>query len=262
MLGPSNGMRIEQFGVTTSLSTTPDRLGPQSRTDRDQPARCVRLDSRPCHEQLQVHRPQRTDRVFKQINVSEQGIISAPQQQQWLVPLDPATKTSHVPAPKDDRNNVQRPTHQRKRAVVREPPHGAWNSIPAETHATGMPYPWLDLSQQTPREWRHLRDADRFPEQPLVVGELFRHRRHARHEDRKVYEFPMRDLEYAARKALSTAEDLAFFENIGAAPGPTTRLSRCLTRRCRGACRRQDRDTVWVPCGPAIISRRSTSTRR
>jgi streptogramin lyase len=128
-------------------------------------------------------------------------------------------------------------------------PEGVIEFDPAELSEKGVPYPgWHLWQQHTPGNGTTYGVATDSQNNPWwsesysdVVGT--RDMRTG-----QVYEFPMRDPEYAARKALSTPEDLAFFDNVGAEtwggnsadPLPYAEMPRRMSADETG-------DVVWVP---------------
>jgi streptogramin lyase len=127
--------------------------------------------------------------------------------------------------------------------------HGAVMFDPSAVNQTGVMYPgWRLFQQNTPGNgttygisadaddnvWWSESYSDKVAERDMKTG--------------KVYEFDMQDPEYAARKALATPADLAFYDSIGsltwatnsAEPLPYSTMPRRLSADKNG-------DTVWVP---------------
>jgi streptogramin lyase len=250
MLGPSTGMH----GIVGVHDVVIDHSGiawiTQSRTDFETNRSLVRLDPRTgALTRIKLSDPQGHSVFFEQIGESPQGIIWMHSFDQ-LVRLEPATEDFtmfRLPAVMGAMFNST--TVNAQGQVFANAPHGVVEFDPAEAHATNVPYPgWHLWQQDTPGNGVTYGDATDSQNNPwwsesysdiVATRDL---------KTGKVYEFPMRDPEYKARKALSTPQDLAFFDNVGALtwggtsvdPLPYSEMPRRMSADKTG-------DTVWVP---------------
>lgn len=250
MLGPSTGMH----GIVGVHDVVVDHSGlawiTQSRTDFETDRTLVRLDpATGAMTNIRLTGPQGHIVLFEQINESEQGIIWL-HSLKWLVRLDPATEDFtmyRLPAVMQAMFNST--TVNAKGQVFVNAPHGVVEFDPAAARATNVPYPGWNLWQQdTPGNGTTYGDATDSENNPWWSESYSDIVATRDMKTGKVIEFRMRDPQYAARKALSTPEDLAFFRNVGAEtwgstavdPLPYSEMPRRMSADKTG-------DTVWVP---------------
>ena len=250
MLGPSTGMH----GTVGVHDVVIDHSGiawiTQSRTDFETDRSLVKLDPRSgAMTKLKLTDPEGHIVLFEQINESSQGLIWL-HSFDWLVRLDPASEDFtmfKMPAVMGAMFNST--TINAKGQVFINAPHGVAEFDPAELHATNVPYPgwhlWQQLTPGNGTTYGNATDSENNPWWSESYSDIV-----ATRDMRtgKVTEYPMRDPEYAARKALSTPQDLAFFDNVGALtwggtsvdPLPYSEMPRRMSADKTG-------DTVWVP---------------
>jgi streptogramin lyase len=251
MLGPSTGMH----GAVGVHDVVIDHSGiawiTQSRTDFETNRTLVRLDPRSgAMSNYKLTDPGGHIVLFEQIGESEQGIIWLHTNGKWLVRLDPATEDfTMFQLPQVMGTMFNSATINAKGQVFVNAPHGVVEFDPAGMHATGVPYPgWHLWQQNTPGNgvtYGDATDSENNPWWSESYSDIVATRDM---KTGRLTEFPMRDTEYAARKALSTPEDLAFFDNIGAEtwaansaePLPYSEMPRRMSADKTG-------DTVWVP---------------
>jgi streptogramin lyase len=189
---------------------------------------------------------------FEQVAQESDGVIWAHDSAQWVGRLDPAS---------EDLSLFRLPAgmgHMVNSASVNQSGHVFLNGLygvvefdPDEQERKGIPYPgWHFWQQHTPsgnggNTYGLATDAEGNPWWSEAYSDIVATRDM---KAGKVYEIDMRDPEYAARNALSTPEDLAFYENIGAEtwakssaePLPYSEMPRRLSADTSG-------HTVWVP---------------
>jgi streptogramin lyase len=251
MLGPSTGMH----GTVGVHDVVIDHSGiawiTQSRTDFETNRTLVRLDPQTgAMSNYKLTDPDGQIVLFEQINESMRGIIWLHTNGKWLVRLDPASEDfTMFQLPEVMGTMFNSDSINEKGQVFVNAPHGVVEFDPAETRATGVPYPgWHLWQQHTPGNgvtYGVATDSENNPWWSESYSDIVATRDM---KTGKVTEFPMRDPEYAARKALSTARDLAFFDNIGAEtwadnsaePLPYSEMPRRMSADKTG-------DTVWVP---------------
>ncbi|MGA9370207.1 MAG: carboxypeptidase regulatory-like domain-containing protein [Steroidobacteraceae bacterium] len=251
MLGPSTGMH----GAVGVHDVVIDHLGiawiTQSRTDFETNRTLVRLDPQTgAMSNYKLTDPDGQIVLFEQINESEQGIIWLHSNGKWLVRLDPATEDfTMFRLPKVMGTMFNSTTINAQGQVFVNAPHGVVEFDPAQMHAAGVPYPgWHLWQQNTPGNgvtYGDATDSENNPWWSESYSDIVATREM---KTGRVSEFPMRDPEYAARKALSTPEDLAFFDDIGAEtwadnsaePLPYSEMPRRMSADKTGG-------TVWVP---------------
>lgn len=167
-----------------------------------------------------------------------------------LIRLNPSTETFTLfPLPRVMGTMENSTDSDSKGRIFVNGRYGVAEFDPAEQDKTGVAYPGWHLYQQlTPgngttygvtvdREdnvWWSESYADKVAKRDMKTG--------------KVYEFDMRDPDYAARKALATPADLAFYDSIGAEawagnsaePLPYANMPRRLAADKNG-------NSVWIP---------------
>lgn len=251
MLGPSTGMH----GTVGVHDVVIDHSGiawiTQSRTDFETNRTLVRLDPQTgAMTNIKLTDPDGRIVLFEQINESGQGILWLHSNGKWLVRLDPASEDfTMFQLPEVMGTMFNSDTINAKGQVFVNAPHGVVEFDPAEMHATNVAYPgWHLWQQNTPGNgvtYGDATDSENDPWWSESYSDIVATRDM---KTGKVTEFPMRDPEYAARKALSTPQDLAFFDNVGALtwggtsvdPLPYSEMPRRMSADKTG-------DTVWVP---------------
>lgn len=252
MLGPSTGMH----GIVGVHDVVIDHSGiawiTQSRTDFETDRTLVRLDPETgAMSNIKLTDPEGKIVLFEQIGESETGIIWL-HSFDWLVRLDPATADFtmyKLPTVMGGMANSTTINAKGKVFINSGRLNGVVEFDPAEIHDTHVPYPgWRLWQQDTPGNgttYGEATDSENNPWWSESYSDIVATRNM---KTGKVTEFPMRDPEYAARKALSTPEDFAYFHNIeaetwgwnSAEPLPYSEMPRRMSADKTG-------DTVWVP---------------
>jgi streptogramin lyase len=253
MLGPSTGMH----GIVGLHDVVTDNAGiawiTQSRFNFETNRTFVRLDPKTgAMSYIRTVEPNGKNVFFEQVGQDSAGVIWMHDSAHWVGRLDPASEVLTLfRLPAVMTHMVNSVTINSKKQVFLNDLYGVVEFDPDEQDRKGISYPgWHFWQQHTPsgnngNTYGLTTDADGNPWWSEAYSDIVATRDL---NTGNVLEFEMRDPEYAARKALSTPEDLAFYDNIGAEtwamssaePLPYSEMPRRLSADTSG-------DTVWVP---------------